>query len=293
MALMEGRTCIVTGATSGIGEVTAQQLARMGAHIVMIVRDEEKAQRVQQEVQQDTPGAAVDYLLADLSSMAQVRRAAESFRERFDALHVLVNNAGAIFTNYDETVDGYERTFALNHLSYFLLTNSLLDLLKASGKPQQYARIINVASEAHQMAEIDWNDLQNKRDYGRTGMAAYSESKLANIMFSYELARRLEAEKAYVTANALHPGTIASGFGHNNPWYMSLAMTVISPFMKKPEQGAETPVYLATSPEVEGITGQYYSECQPIKSSQASYNQDDWARLWEVSEAMTGIREPV
>lgn len=286
---MNGRVCLITGATNGIGKVTARELARMGATVVVVGRSEGKALRTVAEIKAETKNPQVDYLLADLSSMDAVRHLADAFRAEYDHLHVLVNNAGAVFLKRYETVDGYERTFALNHLSYFLLTNLLLDMLKASGTPERKARIVNVSSDAHQRRELDFDDLQNERDYN--GMRAYGQSKLENIMFTYELARRLEKEGANVTANALHPGFIASGFARNNGLLVRIIMTLMSPFAKSPEEGARTSIYLASSPQVEGVSGRYYAEGEPAKSNAASMVGADWARLWDISEELTGLKE--
>lgn len=285
---MDGRICMVTGATSGLGEITARELATMGATVVIVARNEDKARRLQNEIQSN--GGTADIIIGDLSSMAEVRQVAATFKSRYDTLHVLINNAGAVFTDYQETVDGYERTFALNHLSYFLLTNLLLDVIKASGTPERNARIVNVSSDAHRGAKIDWDDLQNKKSYG-TGFAAYGESKLENILFTFELARRLEAENADVTVNALHPGLVSTGFGKNNGIISKIMLTLLKPFALNAEQGAETQIYLATSPEVENVTGKYFAKRKVSQPSKQARKIEDWQRLWQVSEQMTGLHE--
>jgi len=269
--------------------VTAREIAAMGATVVMVGRNAEKTARVAADIKTATGNDNVDTIIGDLSLLDGVRHVAQSFKDRYDELHVLINNAGALFTDRQVTADGYEQTFALNHLNYFLLTHLLLDTLKATGTADEKARIVNVASDAHQMTSLDFDDLQNERGYG-TGMAAYGESKLENIIFTYELARRLEAEGANVTANALHPGLVATGFGRNNGFLSKMFMNLLKPFALNADQGAETQIYLATSPQVEGVTGEYFVKSKPAKSNAASHNQADWARLWAISEEMTGIK---
>jgi NAD(P)-dependent dehydrogenase (short-subunit alcohol dehydrogenase family) len=280
----EGKVCLVTGATSGIGEVTARELAKQGATLVIVGRNRQKAEATIEEIKSRSGNENVEYLLADLSSQKEIRSLAQEFKSRHDRLDVLVNNAGAVFSEYGETEDGIERTFAVNHLNYFLLTNLLLDTLKA-GAP---SRIVNVASDAHQGAELDFDDLGAKQNYGL--MRAYGRSKLANVMFTYELARRLEGTG--VTANALHPGAVATNFGSNNTvWYARPLLALFRLFATTPEKGAETSVYLASSPEVEGVTGQYFANKKPVASSKASYDEETARRLWGVSEELTGLSE--
>jgi len=294
MATMNGKIVLITGATNGLGEVTAREIAKMGATVVIVGRNPEKTAHVAADIKTATGNDKVDTIIGDLSIMDGVRHVAQSFRDRYDELHILVNNAGALFTDRQITADGYEKTFALNHLNYFLLTHLLLDTLKATGTPDEKARIVNVSSDAHQMASIDWDDLQNSKSYG-TGMAAYGESKLENILFTYELARRLDAEGANVTANALHPGLVSTGFGRNNGFLSKLFMNLLKPFALNADQGAETQIYLATSPEVEGVTGTYFAKSKPATSNEASHKQADWERLWTISEELTGLKtgEPV
>ena len=281
---MAGQVVLITGATNGIGEVTARELAKQGATLVLVARDEAKAQATLDDIQRETGNPNVSYLIADLSSMDEVRGLADAFRQRFDRLDVLVNNAGAMFTSRQETVDGYERTFALNHLAYFLLNELLLDLLQASAP----ARIVNVSSNAHQGAHIDFDDLQSAHGY--QGMRVYGRSKLMNLLFTYELARRLEGTG--VTANALHPGFVNTGFAKNNGGLVRLGMNLIGRLVAiTPEQGAQTLIYLASSPEVEGVSGKYYYQCKAIKSSAASYNVEDARHLWEISAALVGLKE--
>lgn len=279
---MQGKTVLITGATNGIGKEAAKSLARMGAHVVIVGRSREKTQAVLNEIK--SSGGSVDMLLADLSSLDEVRRLATEFKSKYSRLDVLINNAGAFFTSRQESVDGYEMTFALNHLAYFLLTNLLLDVLKDSAP----ARIVNVSSDAHRGGKLNFDDLQNKANYGRGGFAVYSQSKLANVLFTYELARRLTGTQ--VTTNALHPGFVATGFGHNNGGLVSLMLSVMQRFVAiSEEQGAQTIIYLASSPEVEGVTGQYFDKSKSVRSSNESYDEAAARRLWEASEQLVRL----
>jgi NAD(P)-dependent dehydrogenase (short-subunit alcohol dehydrogenase family) len=284
--LMDGKVCLLTGATNGIGRVAARELAKMGAAVVIVGRNPARTEATVYEIRSQTGSSAVDSIIADLSSMAEVRRAAEEFKSRYKRLDVLLNNAGALFARRQETVDGYEMTFALNHLSYFLLTKLLLDTLKASAP----SRIVNVSSDAHRGMRLNFDDLQNQKSYRMFGNEAYGQSKLANVLFTYELARRLTGTS--VTANVLHPGVVATGFGHNNGGVVGLALRVVHRFALTPEQGAETLIYLASSPEVEGVTGKFFYKCKPVESSPESYNEAAARRLWEISEQMAGTTNP-
>jgi NAD(P)-dependent dehydrogenase (short-subunit alcohol dehydrogenase family) len=268
---MRGKICLVTGATDGVGKVTARELARAGATVVGVGRNPEKIKTVLAEIG-DTPGS-LEFLTADLSSQAEVRALAEAFKRKYDRLHVLVNNAGALFTRYHESVDGIEMTFALNHLSYFLLTNLLLDTIRASVP----ARIINVSSSAHEGNTINFDDLNHQRHYRE--WTAYGASKLANILFTYELARRL-ADKG-VTVNAVHPGFVNTNFQRAAGLNMRGPLT--------PEEGADTQIWLAQSSEVEGITGKYFVRRHDTRSSNISYDQAVARRLWEVSAQLVGL----
>ncbi len=283
---MQDKIGLITGATNGIGKAAALALARQGMTLVIVGRSPAKTQAVRDEIRAASDNGRVEMIVADLSAMAEVRRAAGEFLARFDRLDVLMNNAGAVFSERRETVDGYEMTFALNHLSYFLLTNLLLERLKASAP----AHIINVSSGAHRGATINFDDLHLRRGYGLGGFKAYSQSKLANILFTYELARRLAGSG--VTANAMHPGFVATGFGRNNPGLMNAVMGLLHRFALTPEQGADTLVYLATAPEVEGVTGQYFEKRKPVRSSAVSYDESVARRLWEVSESLVGLAQP-
>lgn len=279
---MDGRICLITGATAGIGLATARELAARGATLALVGRNEAKARAVVADIRQRTGNTQVDYLLADLTSQAAIRGLADAFRQRYGALHVLLNDAGAVFMRRQETVDGQEMTFALNHLAPFLLTNLLLDTLRASVP----ARIVTVASAAHNGATIPFDDLQQVRSRS-AGFRVYGETKLANILFTYELARRLA--NSGVTANALHPGFVGSHFARNNGLGMNIAMTLARPFAISVAKGARTPIYLASSPDVASVTGQYFIDCKPARSSKASYDEAAQERLWRISEQLTGL----
>ncbi|HEY3343731.1 MAG TPA: SDR family oxidoreductase [Anaerolineaceae bacterium] len=280
---MNEKVVLITGATGGIGKVTALELAKKGATLVGVGRSPAKTEAAAREIRELSGSSRVDFLVADLSSLAQVRRLAAEFLARYPRLDVLINNAGAVFSTRQETVDGYEMTFAFNHLAYFLLTNLLLERLKASAP----VRIVNVSSAAHTFGPMNFDDLQSQH-YSMSGFRAYGQSKLANVMFTYALARRLQGSG--VTVNALHPGTVNTGFGKNNPGWMKLGMAVSSLFSITPEQGAQTTIYLASSPEVEGVSGKYFDRCQPVRSSPASYDEAAQERLWQISEELTRER---
>jgi retinol dehydrogenase-12 len=287
---MGGKTVLITGANQGIGKATAIELARQGAKVVMVSRNEAKGQAALAEVQAAAKKAAKgsvneapELLVADLASLDGVRRLAAEFAEKHDRLDVLLNNAGLIVPTRRTTVDGFEETFGVNHLASFVLTNELTALLKATAAKEGSARVVNVSSEAHRRGKMHWDDLELRSGYG--AMKAYSQSKLANVLFTSELARRLEGTK--VTANCLHPGVIASGFGQTYKGAFSFLVKLAKPFLGTPEEGARTSVYLALSPEVEGVTGKYFSKCKAVRSNRESYEETGWARLWEVSEAMT------
>jgi retinol dehydrogenase-12 len=278
---LRGQVCMVTGAASGIGAVTARALAHRGAAVVLVDRDAEKGSATANRTERQTGNPAVEFIRADLSAQEEIRWLVRQFESHYRRLDVLVNNAGAIFARRQESVDGIEMTFALNYLGYFLLTNLLLDTLKASAP----ARIVNVSSRSHARAQIDFDDLQNRSGYH--GLQAYAHSKLAIVLFTYELARRLEGTG--VTANALHPGLVATDFGMHHGGVLGLVMRLFRAAFISPEQGAQTSIYLATSPEVEGVTGKYFVKCKDVSSSPASYNADTARRLWQVSVAYTNL----
>lgn len=276
--LLRGKVVLVTGATSGIGEQTARALAGRGATVVVNGRDPDRCQATIRRIQEEFDGAAVEPLVGDLSNRDGVRGVGEAFRARHDRLDVLVNNAGAMFWNRQETSDGLERTFALNHLSYFQLTNLLLDVLKASAP----SRVVSVSSALHRSAQLDFDDLHAKKSY--SAMRVYGQSKLANVLFTYELARRLEGSG--VTANCLHPGVTATNFGKGRGM-TATALWLFTRFVQGAEQGARTSVYLATSPDVERVSGKYFEKKKPVASSPLSHDEATARRLWDVSVALT------
>ena len=282
---MHGKLCVVTGGTGGIGYETALGLAKLGAKVVIVGHDKDRGESAAATIRAKVPGVEIDLLLADLSIQAEVRRLAETILARYNRIDVLLNNAGGIFMRRRLTRDKIEETFALNHLSYFLLTNLLLERIIASAP----ARIINVSSGSHYDGLINFTDIQGERHY--SGYIAYAQSKLANVLFTYELARRLKGTD--VTANALHPGFVASRFGQGNGLVVNTAMHIAHLFAISPDQGAETSIYLASSPDVERMTGKYFSRKQAVESSEASYIIQDQHTLWELSSQMTGILNPV
>jgi retinol dehydrogenase 14 len=278
---MSGRTVLITGGSGGIGRATALGLATMGARVAIVGRDRERTGAAAREIR-EAGGGPVDALVADMSSQAEVRRLAAEVLGTLPRIDVLVNNVGGYWDTRHVTVDGLERTFALNHLAPFLLTHLLLERLRESAP----ARVVTVSSGAHTMGRIDFDDLGGERSY--SGMRAYSQSKLANILFNYELARRLGA--GGVTANALHPGMVRTGFGAEDAGTLQRLFTpLMRPFMKTPAQGAATSIHLASSPELEGVTGRYFAGCKPKRSSKRSYDQAAAERLWQVSADLVGI----
>ena len=279
---MQGKICLVTGATSGIGKATAMGLAQRGAIVVMVGRDREKGEAVQREIKTKSGNEAVDLLLADLSSQESVRQLAENFLQRYTKLHVLINNAGMSSLRRRETVDGLEMTFAVNQLAPLLLTNLLLDVIKASTP----SRIINVSSDAHEAGYINMDDLQLERH--TSFMRAYGQSKLALVLFTYELARRLQGTA--VTANCLHPGFVATNFGQNGTGPIGRGvMNFLSSFGISPEEGAKTSIFLATSPEVEGVTGKYFVKSIPKRSAPITYDEKLQRQLWEESARLVKL----
>jgi retinol dehydrogenase-14 len=277
---MKGRTCLITGASSGIGKETARALARMGATVVLAGRDAARTGAALEEIRASTGNTDLHLAIADLSSQAEVRRLASECLERFASLHVLVNNAGAMYARRQTTVDGLELTFATNHLAPFLLTRLLRDRLAASAP----ARVITVSSMAERFGRIAFEDLQSERRYD--ALRAYGQSKLANVLFTRELARRLDGTG--VTANCLHPGAIASNFGRHEPGPWGLLFRLVRPVLATPEQGARTSVYLASSPEVEQVSGRFFVRCREVRASRASRDPELARRLWEVSEQLVG-----
>lgn len=283
---MPTNTILITGATAGIGEVTALELARTGATVVGVGRNPAKCAAVAAHIRQVTGNPNVEFLVADLAVQAQIRQLATEFCQKYARLDVLINNAGAVFFQRQVSADGIEMTWALNHLNYFLLTNLLLERLQASAP----ARIINVASAAHQTGKINFADLEGRQRY--SAMGAYAQSKLANILFTKELARRLAGSG--VTANTLHPGFIASNFAMDNfvGWrrvFAWLYRGIQRVAARSPEQGAATPIYLATDPTVATISGEYFVNKRIRKPAAAAQDGQVAQRLWTVSEQMVGL----
>ena len=278
---MHGKVCVVTGANSGIGKETALGLAQLGATVVLVCRSQERGAAALAEIKQRNGNDSVALLVADLSSQRQVRRVAAAYRQQFDRLDVLVNNAALARRKRAVTENGVELTLAVNHLAPFLLTNLLLDRLKASAP----ARVVTVSSAAHKDAEINFADLQGGQRYATFGFGAYSQSKLANVLFTYELARRLEGTG--VTANCLHPGVVATGIFRDTPLWLRTGLALARPLILGSAQGADTVLYLATAPEVAEVSGRYFEKRKPVQSSPLSYDTEVARRLWEVSEALT------
>jgi len=273
------KTYLVTGANSGIGKVTARTLAANGATVIMVCRDRARGEAARAEIRRETDNEKVELLLADLSEQRQVRELAEHVKKRFSELHVLINNAGVWKDKRELTADGIEATWAINHLAYYLLTEELLDLLKASAP----ARIVNVSSDYHFRGQLALSDVQLSQSY--SGGSAYGQSKLANVVFTYELARRLTGTG--VTANCLHPGAVNTNFFDNVKGLFGLLTTIGRPFLRSPEKGAETVIWLASAPEVEGISGKYFFDRKEKRSSRESYDPVVASKLWEISERMT------
>lgn len=277
---MDGRVCLVTGGNSGIGEATAAGLARLGARVAIVCRDEARGRAAVERIALAT-GREAGLLLGDLSDLSSVRALAAEVRARLPALHVLVNNAGVLLQKRIETADGLEATFATNHLGPFLLTNLLLDHLNASGP----ARVVNVASSLHRRGRLDFDDLQRTERYN--AFAAYSASKLCNVLFTRELA--LRAAGTGLTCNALHPGVIATGLGRNSNGVIRAGWAAVGRLLPSSDRGARTSIYLAAASEVAGSSGEYYVACQPKKPSKTARDDAVAAQLWSVSEALAGL----
>jgi len=276
---MKGKRVILTGASRGIGRETALALGKMGADLSLIVRDPERGKVVADEVRALGGGGEVEVFIADLSSIADVRRVGAEVLAKHDRIDILINNAGALLMDRQVTKDGHEATFATNHLGYFVLTKVLLDAVKKAPA----GRIVNVASEAHRSGSMKFDDLMGEKKYA--GWFAYSASKLANILFTAELARRLEGTN--VTTNCLHPGVIASGFARNNEGFVGFLAKLASPFLMSSENGAKTTLFLATDPSVVSTSGLYFDKSKPRKPSREARDASVAKRLWDVSEELT------
>ncbi|MGK2873398.1 MAG: SDR family oxidoreductase [Alphaproteobacteria bacterium] len=279
---MSGKLCLITGGTDGIGLATARELAARGARLLLVGKNPDKGAGAAAQIVAQAGQGSAEFLRADLSSQLEIRNLAQQIHSRTDRIDVLVNNAGAMFLKRQESADGIEMTFALNQLSYFLLTNLVLDLVAKA--PQ--ARIVNVSSDLHKGQQLDFDDLQMRNGY--SGMKAYGKSKLANILFSNELARRLQAQG--VAVNSLHPGYVNSSFGKNNGALMGGVMALSSKlFGISTEKGAQTSIYLASAPEAAAVSGKYFAHCREIRPSPESQSEDAAKRLWAECEKLTGV----
>ena len=280
---MNGKVVLITGGTSGIGKAAAKALAAMGAEVVVTGRNSERGEAALEEIRRYAGSEKVSLMLADLAVQSEVRRLAEEFVNGHDRLDVLVNNAGVILAERTETPDGLEATLAINHLAPFLLTNLLLDLLAKSAP----SRVITVSSEARRRAKIDFDDLQSEKRY--TAFGVYGMTKLANILFTYELAERLRGTG--VVANCVHPGAVSTSFGQNNRGPMTLLFRALKPFMRSPEQGADTIIYLAITPEAAWMSGKYLADRKVVSSAEDPHDVMGQKRLWEESEKLTGLEK--
>ena len=282
---MKDKVCLITGSTSGIGKATALGLARLGATVIVVARDESRGQETLEYLKRGSDGVPAHLFIADLSRLDSIQNLAKAFMEQFERLDVLINNAGVVTRHGKNTIDGIDTLFAVNYIAPFLLTNLLLDLLKSSAP----SRIINVSSAAHEYGNIDFDDVQSRK---RRGWRAYGDSKLALVLFSYELARRLEGTR--VTVNALHPGVISTNLlsGRESSLFRGFLRAISSPFLRSPKKGAEPSIYLASSPEVEGITGKYFDKLREQKSSERSYDEEAGKKLWQVGADLTAMKWP-
>jgi len=281
MTDLRGKTCLITGASSGIGRATALALGGMGATLVLVCRDRGRGEAAVADIARQTGNRDVTLLLADLALQSEIRQVAAEFLASDRPLHVLINNAGVMNLHRSVTADGIETTFAVNHLGYFLLTNLLLERLRRSAP----ARIVNVASEAHKFAPLDFDDLGNEKRY--RAMRVYGQSKLANILFTAELAGRCAGSG--VTANSLHPGAVSTRLGTNNGAWTRVIIALLRPFFRSPADGAATSIFLAASPAVDGVSGKYFVNCREKAPSRAASDPGAARRLWEVSARMTGL----
>lgn len=279
---VEGRTCIVTGANSGIGFVVARELAKMKGAVTLVCRDNEKGKAALNEIRRAAAGnRAVELMIADLASLESVRKLARDFKQGHDKLHLLVNNVGLILGKRVLTVDGLETTFQVNYLSHFLLTYLLLDLLKASAP----SRIVNVTSDAHYNGKMDFDDLQEEKSYGV--MKSYCQSKLAQVLFTHELSERLKGTG--VTVNCVHPGAVRTRWG-DEAGSLGIGIRIARPFLLSPDKGAETPLYAATSPDLERVSGKFLAKKAIKESSKESYSNEEAKKLWDVSLKLAGLQ---
>ncbi len=276
---MQNRICMVTGATSGMGKATASALAQRGATVILVARNSSKGEMVRNEIRMQSGNPNVEVMIADLSSLQSIQSLAQTFKQNYQQLHVLVNNAGGIFFKRETTVDGMEMTLAVNHLAPFLLTNLLFDVLKASAP----ARIINISSNVERIGTINFDDLQSEKRY--ISIRAYAQAKLATMLFTYELAQRLEGTG--ITVNAVTPGPVATKFGSNGKHIMNRVFPLLFRFARSAEEGAQTAIYLASSSMVEGVTGRAFYHSKELRSSHNSYNSVLQKKVWQVSGELT------
>jgi NAD(P)-dependent dehydrogenase (short-subunit alcohol dehydrogenase family) len=282
MTVMQDKTVVITGATSGIGEIAACKLAEQGARIVFIARDRGRAESTLKRLESIAPGRNHTVHYANLSRLAEMKRVSEAIAATEPRIDVLVNNAGALFATRQVTGEALEMTFATNHMAYFVVTSLLLERLEATPG----ARIVCTASAAHRRAHMDFNDLQMEKSYN--GFMMYSRSKLMNILFTRELARRLAGTG--VTANSLHPGFVATRWADGNGGFLAFMVKVGKRFTAlTPEEGAKTIIYLASSPEVDGVTGKYFHKCQQELPTAQAQNDADARRLWDLSMQLSGV----
>ncbi len=282
MANMDGKVCIVTGSNSGIGKETAFALAEMGATVVMAVRDADKGESARAEILEQTGNTKTDLMICDVACLESIRQFAKEFTEKYDRLDVLINNAGCTIHKRQVTIDGFERTLAVNYLGPFFLTHELLPILKSSAP----SRVINLTSGIHFRAKVDFDDLQNECKY--RAMDAYGAAKLMVVMYTYELARRLEGTG--VSVNAVHPGFAATSMGSNmGALRYKIMFKIVRPLQISAKKGAETSVCVATSPELEGVTGKYFAKSKEQLSSELSYDEEAQKRLWAVTEELLGL----
>jgi NAD(P)-dependent dehydrogenase (short-subunit alcohol dehydrogenase family) len=282
---MRGKVCLITGANSGIGKATALGLANMGATVVMVCRNRNRGDKAFNAIRKESGNDAVHLLIADLSTKSAIHNLVAEFKDRFSRLDVLVNNAAILTRKRRLTSDRIETQFFVNHLAPFLLTHLLIDVLKANAP----SRIVNVASTAHSSGTLNFDDLQGEKRY--KGWQTYANTKLANVLFTYELARRLEGTN--VTATCVHPGVTHTNLLSNYSFFLNVLFHLLQRFFRQPDEGAMTPVYLASSPEVEDVTGKYFKRCKPLGTSEESYNRDVQRRLWEASESLTGHKSTI
>lgn len=278
--IMKGKICMITGANSGIGKATALGLAKMGATIIMVCRNKDRGEKALEDIKKEVENGTVDLMIADLSTQKAIHQLVKEFKERYQFLHVLINNAGVNLSRCMLTEDGIETTFAVNYLAQYLLSNLLLDVLKASSP----ARIVNVASSVL-AKNIDFENLNGEKHYRQ--LNAYGQSKLAVILFTYELSRRIEGTG--VTVNCLHPGYVKTNMIKNFRKFVKYFYPLIGLFMKKPKKGAKTSIYLASSSEVEGVSGKYFKKRKEVESMKAVYDEEIAKRLWDVSIALTNL----